>query len=254
MRSWGGTGALLGTSGKAGAGEAGGRRRARPTPTAMMAIISDIHGNYEALQAVLEDIDSLNIKQIVCLGDVVGYGPDPVECMEIIQKICRLVILGNHEEAVLKGCPPNFNPKAKRAIDWTRKVLFEDGVPREISEQRRKWMDSCTIQTRIQGVTYVHGSPRQPTREYVTPRDALNKQKMKDIFDHMEDYCFCGHTHTPGVFSPDGFTHPSDLFDLYMLGTDEKCLVNVGSVGQPRDGDPRGCYVTFDGDTILWRR
>ena len=110
------------------------------------------------------------------------------------------------------------------------------------------------VQTRIEGVSYVHGSPRGPTREYVLPRDANDKKKMKDIFAHLEDYCFCGHTHTPGIFTGDGFTHPSDMFELYMLGTDEKVLINVGSVGQPRDGDPRPCYVTFDGDTVVWRR
>ena len=91
--------------------------------------------------------------------------------------------------------------------------------------------------------------------EYVMPRDTISdKKKMTEIFASLEDYCFCGHTHTPGVFTPNGFSHPSDMFDLYILGSHEKVLVNVGSVGQPRDGDPRACFVTFDGDTIVWRR
>lgn len=222
----------------------------------MKALISDIHGNLEALRAVLEEIDSLSIKDIVCLGDVIGYGPDPKECLDIIQSITNLNILGNHEEAVLYGVPPNFNPKAKRALDWTRKTLLEDEKdPPEMRDARKKFMESFQVQTRVEGVTYVHGSPRQPTREYVMPRDAQDKKKMREIFACLEDYCFCGHTHTPGVFTEeDGFTHPSDMFELYMLGTHEKALINVGSVGQPRDGDPRACFITFDGDTIVWRR
>jgi len=123
-----------------------------------------------------------------------------------------------------------------------------------VREERRKIMQSFKIQCRVDGVQFVHGSPRDPTREYVMPRDAIDKKKMTDIFACLEDYCFCGHTHTPGIFTNAGFTHPSDMFDLYMLGTDEKVLINVGSVGQPRDGDPRACFITFDGDTIVWRR
>jgi diadenosine tetraphosphatase ApaH/serine/threonine PP2A family protein phosphatase len=221
----------------------------------MKAIISDIHGNLEALRAVLDDIDSLGIKDILCLGDVVGYGPQPRECLDIVQSISQINILGNHEEAVLHGIPPNFNPRARRALEWTRKVLFEDETePQETRDLRRKYLLSFKIQLRVEGVSYVHGSPRDPTREYVLPRDALDKKKMKEIFAKLEDYCFCGHTHSPGVFVEDSFTCPSDMFDLYMLGTDEKALINVGSVGQPRDGDPRACYVTFDGDTVVWRR
>lgn len=222
----------------------------------MKAFISDIHGNLEALRAVLDEIDSLGIKDICCLGDVIGYGPNPKECLEIVQSISNLNILGNHEEAVLYGIPPNFNMKARRALEWTRKILLEGNEdPVEVKDARRKFMESFQIQTRVEGVTYVHGSPRQPTREYVLPGDAQNKKKMQEIFACLEDFCFCGHTHTPGIFTlEEGFTHPSDMFELYMLGTHEKVLINVGSVGQPRDGDPRACFTTFDGDTVVWRR
>jgi diadenosine tetraphosphatase ApaH/serine/threonine PP2A family protein phosphatase len=221
----------------------------------MKALISDIHGNLEALRAVLDEVDSLGIRDIVCLGDIVGYGPQPRECLDIVQSVANVIILGNHEEAVLNGCPPNFSPRARRAIDWTRKVLLEDPAEKEADrEARREILKSFKPQIRIEGVTYVHGSPRSPTREYVLPRDAQDRKKMQGIFEALEDYCFCGHSHTPGIFTASGFTHPSDIFDLYMLGTDEKALINVGSVGQPRDGDPRACFVTFDGDTVVWRR
>ncbi|HYF48244.1 MAG TPA: metallophosphoesterase family protein [Planctomycetota bacterium] len=221
----------------------------------MKAIISDIHGNLEALRAVLDDIDRLGIKDIVCLGDVVGYGPQPRECLDIVEKIAKFTILGNHEEAVLTGVPLSFTPRAKRALEWTKKVLLDDETePVDVREHRRKVMQNFKVQCRVEGIQYVHGSPRDPTREYVMPRDVQDKKKMDEIFAKLEDYCFCGHTHTPGIFTRTGFTHPSDMFDLYMLGTDEKVLVNVGSVGQPRDGDPRACFITFDGDTIVWRR
>ena len=221
----------------------------------MKAIISDVHGNLEALRAVLDDIDHLGISDIVCLGDLVGYGPQPRECLDIIQTLTKCIVLGNHEEAVLSGTPLSFTPRAKRALEWTRRVLLEDEKEApEVRKGRRSLMQSFKPQYRMHGVQYVHGSPRDPTREYVMPRDAADRKKMDDIFSKLEDYCFCGHTHTPGVFTKSGFTHPSDMFDLYMIGTDEKVLINVGSVGQPRDGDPRACFITFDGDTVVWRR
>lgn len=221
----------------------------------MKAIISDIHGNLEALKAVLADIEHLGIKEIICLGDVIGYGPEPRECLDIVKDIAKFTILGNHEEAVIQGIPPSFTPRARKALEWTQAVLLGDAKePQEVRDARRKVMEGFKIQCRVDGVQYVHGSPRDPTREYVMPRDAADKKKMSEIFAKLEDYCFCGHTHTPGIFTPAGFTHPSDMFDLYMLGSDEKVLINVGSVGQPRDGDPRACFITFDGDTVVWRR
>src|ERR1041385_4158000 len=107
----------------------------------MKAIISDIHGNLEALRAVLEDIDHLGIKDIICLGDVVGYGPEPRECLDIVQSIAKFTILGNHEEAVLSGIPGSFTPRAKRALEWKKKILLEDETePADVRENRRRIM------------------------------------------------------------------------------------------------------------------
>lgn len=222
----------------------------------MKAIISDIHGNLEALRAVCDDIDHLGIREVYCLGDVVGYGPQPRECLDIVKSIAKFSILGNHEEAVLTTIPASFTARARKALEWTRKELFEnEKEPQIVRDERRKFMESFKIQARVDGVQFVHGSPRDPTREYVMPRDAIqDKKKLAEIFAVLEDFCFCGHTHTPGVFTATSFSHPSDMFDLYMLGSHDKVLLNVGSVGQPRDGDPRACFVTFDGDTIVWRR
>jgi diadenosine tetraphosphatase ApaH/serine/threonine PP2A family protein phosphatase len=109
--------------------------------------------------------------------------------------------------------------------------------------------------TNVEGIQYVHASPRSPTREYITLKDARNKRRMREIFEALEWVCFVGHTHVPGVFTEDDFSKPADLLGhIYLLDPDEKALINVGSVGQPRDGDPRACYVTFDGEGVRFCR
>jgi predicted phosphodiesterase len=219
----------------------------------MKAVLSDIHGNLEALIAVLADIESKNIREIVCLGDIVGYGPNPRECLELTRRSDTL-IMGNHEEAVLKASAGHFNLRARRAIEWTRRQLFEDPNETERARQeRRALVEHFQLQANILGIQYVHGSPRNPVKEYITPQDARNKRKMASIFEHTESVCFIGHSHIPGVFIPEDFSSPEELMGLYMLG-DERALVNVGSVGQPRDGDPSACYVTFDEETVVFRR
>jgi predicted phosphodiesterase len=219
----------------------------------MKAVLSDIHGNLEALKAVLADIASRNIHEIVCLGDVVGYGPEPLACMNLT-KDSDTLILGNHEEAVLGEAGESFNVRARKAVEWTRKQLLENAEePEQVRKEREEFLRTWLRQTNILGIQYVHGSPRQPTREYVTPKSALNKKKMEGIFEVLEHICFIGHTHIPGIFTEGGFSHPSELMSFYILG-DEKALINVGSVGQPRDGDAKACYVTFDEETVVWRR
>jgi diadenosine tetraphosphatase ApaH/serine/threonine PP2A family protein phosphatase len=99
----------------------------------------------------------------------------------------------------------------------------------------------------------MHGSPRNPTKEYISPRDAKNKQKMEGVFAALDTVCFVGHSHIPGVFTEEGFSSPQDLFGVYML-SEEKALINVGSVGQPRDNDHRACYCTFEVDTVVFHR
>jgi len=219
----------------------------------MKAIISDIHGNVEALEAVLADIRSREISEIVCLGDIIGYGPNPRECLQLI-KDANTLIVGNHEEALLSGDAQSFNTRARRAVEWTRQQLFgEDIVPAEIAEDNHRILERFQIQADIEGIRYMHGSPRNPTKEYITPRDVKNRKKMDEVFAALDTVCFVGHTHIPGVFTEDGFSSPKDLFGVYML-SNEKALINVGSVGQPRDGDTRACYVTFDVDTVVFHR
>ena len=222
------------------------------------AIVSDIHGNLVALRAVLADIEEQKIDEIVCLGDVIGYGPRPRECLQYALDF-RPTLMGNHEEAVLYGAV-GFNEKARSAIDWTRDELLSAGATGEqehLVQDRELWDFIGGLQKtyRDGDVTYAHGSPRDPTREYVFTQDRFDHHKMDDIFSAFDGrVCFVGHTHIPGVFEEDySFQGPSEVELLYPLG-DKKALVNVGSVGQPRDGDPRACYVVFDFECVRFQR
>lgn len=217
----------------------------------MKAIISDIHGNLEALEAVLADIRTQNVNEIYCLGDIIGYGPNPRECIDLVMQHSKLTIIGNHDQAALFD-PEGFNPGAERAILWTRTQL-ESGDPLA-NEKRWEFLGELPRMKRDGEVMFVHGSARNPLNEYVFPEDIYNQRKLERIFGLVEKYCFQGHTHIPGVFTEDyNFLAPDEFEMTYQLG-DRKTLINVGSVGQPRDGDNRSCYVLFDGKTITYRR
>lgn len=223
----------------------------------IQGLISDIHGNLAALKAVIADMENSGAKRIICLGDVVGYGPFPGECLDLVQR-CGAVLMGNHEEALLYGAD-NFNPRARRAIDWTREHIKIDGGP-EVVARREQVLKNLKIQAKNGNFMFTHASPRQPTREYVMPRDVRNVGKMQEIFSLIPHICFVGHTHVPGVFLEDlSFTRPSELFaNTYFVDNDEKALINIGSVGQPRDGDIRASYVLLDDEPgnqrVVFRR
>ncbi|MBL8849676.1 MAG: metallophosphoesterase family protein [Planctomycetaceae bacterium] len=217
----------------------------------MRAIISDIHGNLEALEAVLADIQQQNVADIYCLGDILGYGPNPRECLDLVMQNCAATILGNHDQAALFD-PEGFNAGAERAIFWTRQVL-ESGDARG-NERRWEFLGELPRVRREENVLFVHGSARNPLNEYVFPEDIYNQRKMERIFALVDRYCFQGHTHIPGIFLESlSFLSPEEVDLRYEL-TGEKAVMNVGSVGQPRDGDPRACYVLLDGQTVQYRR
>lgn len=220
----------------------------------MRAIISDLHSNQEALNAVFRHIESLkNVTEIVCLGDIIGYGPNPREAIRVVMDRARWCIRGNHEDALL-FIAADFNMEAATSIDWTRNQL--NSREHDKSENHRFWnyLGDLTDRVEENGFLYVHGSPRMPTREYVRPADANDKERMKEIFDLIDHVCFVGHTHEPGVITEDyRFLFPKLLNFEYRIGKG-KCLINVGSVGQPRDRDPRACYMTVDGDLVRWHR
>jgi diadenosine tetraphosphatase ApaH/serine/threonine PP2A family protein phosphatase len=221
------------------------------------AIISDIHSNLEALQAVLKDIEKHSVTDIYCLGDVVGYGPNPRECVDLVMK-CKIVLLGNHDQGAMFD-PDGFNPPAERAIFWTRDQLESSAESRQLREKRWEFLAERPRTFREDGLLFVHGSARNPLNEYVFPEDIYNQRKMERIFALVERYCFQGHTHVPGIFieqSPDDlyqFNSPDEIDYCHRLDG-RKTLCNVGSVGQPRDGDWRACYVLLDDDTIRYRR
>lgn len=223
----------------------------------MLAILSDIHGNLEALQAVLADARGQGATEFVCLGDVVGYGPNPVECLDHIMTF-RLVIEGNHDNGALFD-PQCFSPIAERAIFWTRGRLEDVSCPRE---QRHKRWEFLAERPRIHKEgqhLFVHGSARNPLNEYVFPEDVYNQRKMENIFARVERTCFQGHTHVPGIFIEEessdrySFSSPEEIDFTYPLD-DRKTLINVGSVGQPRDGNWRSCYVLLGEDRLTYRR
>ncbi len=218
----------------------------------MKAIISDIHSNLEALKAVLDDIEKQGITQVYCLGDVIGYGPNPRECIDLTMS-CQVVLLGNHDQGALFD-PDGFNRAAEMAIMWTRQQLELPGEARNLQAKRWEFLAERPRTHRENGYLYVHGSARNPLNEYVFPEDIYNQRKMERIFTLVERYCFQGHTHVPGIFTEDlQFLTPDDVNGAYKLDG-RKTLCNVGSVGQPRDLDPRACYILLDDDTIRFRR
>lgn len=215
------------------------------------ALISDVHSNLEALQVVLADIREQGVDEIYCLGDIIGYGPNPRECLEHARRF-KLCILGNHDQAAMFD-PDGFNPLALRAVYWTREQLEQGGTAAQING-RWDFLGELPRTCDEGDFLFVHGSPREPTNEYVFPEDVYKQQKMQALFDRVRRYCFQGHTHIPGVFSLGGdFLSPEEFGYEYEL-TGEKMMVNVGSVGQPRDGDPRACYVILTDKKLEFRR
>jgi diadenosine tetraphosphatase ApaH/serine/threonine PP2A family protein phosphatase len=218
----------------------------------MKALISDVHSNLEALQAVLADIAHHSVEAVYCLGDVVGYGPNPRECLDQIMRY-PLVLLGNHDQAVLFD-PMNFNPVAERATMWTREQLDRPLPNRAAADARWEFLAERPMKHRDGDFLFVHGSPRNPLNEYIFPEDIYSEAKMRSIFAQVPRYMFQGHTHVPGIFTESlEFFSPEEIDYEYSLDG-RKTLCNVGSVGQPRDGDWRACYVLLDGTTIHFRR
>ncbi len=216
------------------------------------AIISDVHSNLEGLQAVLADIKSQSITEIFCLGDIVGYGPNPRECLDLVMQ-CDAVILGNHDQGALFD-PEGFNTGAERAIFWTRDQLESPVGDADDNARRWDFLGELPRSIRSDGYLYVHGSARNPINEYVFPEDIYNQKKMEKIFGLIERCCFQGHTHVPGIFTESlNYLSPEDIGGDYSVG-EEKIMVNVGSVGQPRDGDNRSCYVVQRDDQLTFRR
>ena len=231
----------------------------------MFAVLSDIHSNLEALTTVLADIERRGIKTIYCLGDVIGYGANPKECLDLIIEKTKWCVLGNHDYATLYE-PTNFNYGAEQASFWTRFVLEtdHDNEPPEVNERRWSFLGELpmrrTLKTKLGScaavIDFVHASPRRPINEYIFPDDVYtNPAKVRLLFERVKHICFVGHTHMPGVFldEPD-FYLPNELNNVYPIIDDEKAIINIGSVGQPRDKDNRASYVYVDENEVHFVR
>lgn len=202
------------------------------------AIFSDVHANLTALDAVLADAEGRRPDVYLCLGDVVGYGPDPNECVARVRALGAETVAGNHDRAAVGDADlDTFTPLARAAIEWTQHAL---------TPETRAWLAALPLRVRWNGCLAVHGSPRDPISEYIfdLPTALANFTAASFV------RCFVGHTHAPGVFvlERDGRVAAAGLPDgsPVPLSPDARYIVNVGSVGQPRDGDPRAAYVLFE--------
>ena len=200
-------------------------------------IISDIHGNLSALEVVLESANELGYDHVWCLGDIVGYGPNPSDCIEEIRTIEALCIAGNHDWAALnKISLEDFNHDAQRASWWTQEHLTPENASYLEEQPEARVEGDCTL---------AHGSPRHPIWEYIhLPSVAAAN------FDRFQTpYCLVGHTHVPVVFRALD-ANRADMFipslDTPLSLGEDRLIINPGSVGQPRDGDPRASFLILD--------
>ena len=218
----------------------------------MRAILSDIHSNLEALRVVLKAVDGAKADEAVCLGDVIGYGPDPKAAVDAAMRL-SWCILGNHDEALLYPEKlARFSPRAGEALRWTAKALRDTADAG--NAKRIEFLETLEL-TRTEGdIQYVHGSPRDATGEYLTPMLGADREEVAELFQTFEHIVFVGHTHWPGVITEkEGWRSPAELGNEYVIGP-EKAVINVGSVGQPRDHNPRASFCLFDGKVVCWRR
>jgi len=210
------------------------------------AIISDIHANLTAFQAVLQDVESRGgFEHIWCLGDIVGYGPDPKECIQLLRQYGPICIAGNHDwGAIGKIDIDDFNPDAAAACRWTGQQLG----PQEVD-----YLANLPLIISEGDFTLAHGSPREPIWEYL-----VSTYNAKVSFSHFQTrFCLVGHSHVPLVFEYDArsgecLLHQLAPDDVANLGSN-RLIINPGGVGQPRDGDPRASYAVYDSDNKVIR-
>ena len=207
------------------------------------AIIADIHANLAAFTAVLGDIECREgVEEIWCLGDVVGYGPDLHQCIELLRQYRHICVAGNHDWAAIgKVDTSYFNPDAATACHWTAQQLSPEDV---------EYLGSLSLVIERGGFTLVHGSPREPVWEYL-----LSVSNAKENFAYFRSqFCLVGHSHVPLAFIYNetgtcSFSQLSPHIKL-VLGKN-RLIINPGGIGQPRDGDPRASYAIYDSDVRL---
>ena len=209
------------------------------------AIIADIHANLAAFTAVLEDIEHRGgVEEVWCLGDVVGYGPDPHQCIELLRQYNHVCVAGNHDwAAVGKVDTSDFNPDAAAACHWTAQQLSPGDI---------KYLESLPLVIEKDDFTLVHGSPRDPIWEYVLSTSIA----LENFTFFQSKYCLVSHSHVPLVFKYDetGSCSLSQLSTNIGLALGKtRLIINPGGIGQPRDSDPRASYAIYDSETSLIR-
>lgn len=197
------------------------------------AIISDIHSNLTALQNVIDYLKAEKIDKIICLGDVVGYGPKPNECVELIKEHCEVCLMGNHDHAVLGLTDIEyFNQYARDSVIWTQK---------HISPENKKFLKSLPFTHEVDEILFVHSTPIHPEEwNYI-----FSEQDARRNLEHLsQNLVFIGHSHIPVIFKYNGSSETTDQLELDLQN--ERYIVNIGSIGQPRNEDPRSCFVIYD--------
>jgi predicted phosphodiesterase len=201
----------------------------------------------------MEQCEKMGVTQYLCLGDVIGYGPDPFAVSNIARKTFAASLMGNHEEALVTG-KHRFNPLAARAIDWTREELasLTDG------KQSLEWFKQRQPFVLKGNLLLVHGSIYDPVHDYVDePENPVESQQMIDTLSRDFagfDICFAGHNHTPFMATKMGILIPHDGHRTFRVPKGHKAYVSVGSVGQPRDRDNRASFATLDEDRLTFHR
>lgn len=209
------------------------------------AVLADIHSNLIAFQTVLQDIEEHGgADEIWCLGDVVGYGPQPKECIQLLRQHKHVCVAGNHDlAAIAKIDIADFNPDAAAAARWTADQLDPDSVA---------YLDSLPLTLERDSFTLVHGSPRHPVWEYL-----LSEISAQENLPYLHTRCcLIGHSHMPLCFicSTDGSCSVSELGTETRLGNkNSRLIINPGGVGQPRDGDSRASYAIYDAEAGVLR-
>ena len=201
------------------------------------AILSDIHGNLEALEAALKALEDERIDKFLCAGDIVGYGADPGLCIKITRQVCPEIVIGNHDAASAGAYDMNaFNDAARSAIAWTKKKL---------TEHEASFLKKLEFVFSNEHLTMVHGTLQESESfHYMFERNAAAR-----TFSEMKTrVCFVGHTHVAGIFSEKENRIRYLSKSKVKISKGEKLIVNAGSVGQPRDGDPRACFSVYDTD------
>ena len=198
-------------------------------------LISDIHSNLEALQAVIKDCKDQGVREYYCIGDVVGYGANPKECIELVQQLNAVCVAGNHDWAVTgKVDTTYFNPVAKAAVEWTQTIL---------PKQHLDYLNNLDLVFKHKDFMMVHGTLNNPGSFIYL----LDLEQSIDTFYLMDrNVCFIGHTHVPQVFQLEG-EHICYIGSLRVeLKPQNKYVVNIGSIGQPRDGNPLAAYGIYE--------